>query len=71
MVLYKELNANYLLIDDNDAKNFAETQSINCMGTLAVLIDAKDAGLIDAMRPLFKTLLENKRYYSISLLNRI
>jgi predicted nucleic acid-binding protein len=71
MVLYKELNANYLLVDDSDARIFAEKESINCMGALAVLIDAKNAGLIDALRPLFKMLLENNRYYSYSLLNRI
>jgi predicted nucleic acid-binding protein len=71
MILYKELNANYLLIDDSEARVFAEKESINCMGALAVLIDAKNAGLIDALRPLFKMLLENNRYYSISLLNRI
>jgi predicted nucleic acid-binding protein len=71
MALDKVLNAHYLLVDDSDARVFAEKQSINCMGALAVLIDAKNAGLIDALLPLFKMLLENNRYYSISLLNRI
>ena len=71
IVLYKELNANYLLIDDSEARTFAENHSINCMGALAVLIDAKNAGLIGALRPLFEMLLANNRYYSILLLNRI
>jgi predicted nucleic acid-binding protein len=71
MVLYKELNANYLLVDDSEVRVLAENQSINCMGALAVLIDAKNAGLIDALRPLFKMLLKNNRYYATPLLNRI
>jgi predicted nucleic acid-binding protein len=56
MSLYEEINADYLLVDDGKARNFAENQSIRCIGTLGVLVRAKNAGLIDALRPLFKTL---------------
>lgn len=71
VILYKELNANYLLIDDKKARNIAENFNINCIGTLGLLSIAKDKGLIESLRPLFLIFLSNKRYYSIDLLNTI
>ncbi|MGM0579975.1 MAG: DUF3368 domain-containing protein [Bacteroidota bacterium] len=71
VILYKELNAEFLLIDDKKARNIAENFDINCIGTLGILSVAKDKGLIKELRPLFLTFLDNNRYYSIKLLNKI
>lgn len=71
VILYKELNADFLLIDDKKARKIAENFDIKCIGTLAILSLAKDKGLINELRPLFKTFLENNRYYSIKLLNKL
>ncbi|MGM0479370.1 MAG: DUF3368 domain-containing protein [Bacteroidota bacterium] len=71
LILYKELNADFLLIDDKKARKIAENFEINCIGTLGVLSVAKDKGLINDLRPIFKTFLENNRYYSIKLLNKL
>lgn len=64
VILYKELNADYLLIDDSKAKKIAESLALNCIGTLGLLIVAKQRGLIEEMKPLFEVFLKNKRYYS-------
>lgn len=71
VILYKELNANFLLIDDKKARKIAENFDINCIGTLGILSIAKEKKFINELRPLFKTFLENDRYYSLKLLNKL
>ena len=71
VILYKELNADLLLIDDKKARKIAENFDIKCIGTLGILSVAKDKGLINDLRPIFKTFLQNDRYYSIELLNKL
>lgn len=71
VILYKELNADFLLIDDKKARNIAENFDINCIETLGILSVAKDKDLIKELRPLFLIFLDNNRYYSIKLLNKI
>jgi predicted nucleic acid-binding protein len=69
--LFKELNADALLVEDKDARQFAELNGITCVGTPGVLVFAKRKGLISALRPLFSELLAKNRYFSVSLLNQI
>lgn len=69
VILCKELNADLLLIDDKKARKIAENFDITCVGTLGILSLARSKGIIKELRPLFKTFLENNRYYSIKLLN--
>lgn len=71
IILYKELNADFLLIDDKKARTIAENFGIKCIGTLGILLAAKDKGLLKELRPAFVTLLKNDRYYSIKLLNTL
>ena len=69
--LYKELSADFLLIDDKKARKLAENFDIKCIGTIGILSIAKEKGIIKELRPLFETFLIKKRYYSINLLNSI
>lgn len=71
VILYKELKADFLLIDDKKARNIAENFGIRCIGTLGILSVAKNKGLVRDLKPIFKTFLENNRYYSIKLLNKL
>lgn len=71
VILYKELNAQFLLVDDKKARKIAENFNINCIGTLGLLVTAKNKGIIKTLKPLFKVLLENDRYYSLNLLNAL
>ena len=71
VILYKELQADFLLIDDKKARKIAENFGLNCIGTIGLLAVAKDKKIISELRPLFKIFLQNKRFYSITLLNAI
>lgn len=71
VILYKKLNANFLLIDDKKARHIAENFDIKCIGTLGILAKAKEKGFIKELRPIFISFLENDRYYSIKLLNNL
>jgi predicted nucleic acid-binding protein len=71
LILYKELHADFLLIDDKKARNIAENFGINCIGIIGVLSIAKDKGLIEKLKPLFEAFLQNKRFYSVELLNAV
>ncbi|WP_446010432.1 DUF3368 domain-containing protein [Candidatus Electrothrix sp.] len=71
MLLYKESDADFLLIDDRKARKIAENFGINCIGTLGILSVARNKKLIPALKPLFEMLLANKRFYSNGLLNSL
>lgn len=71
VILYEELNADYLLIDDNKARIIAESFDVNCIGSIGLLVKAKQKGLINDLRPVFKKWIEEERYFSKKLLNRI
>lgn len=71
VILYKELQADFLLIDDKKARIIAENFDLNCTGTIGLLSVAKDKKIIEKLKPIFENLLKNKRYYSIKLLNTI
>lgn len=71
IILFKELQADVLLVDDKKAREVAELLGISCTGTLAVLLRAHGKGLINELRPLFLTLIRGNRYYSKILLNQL
>jgi uncharacterized protein len=71
VVLYIEQNARFLLIDDKKARKIAENFKVKCIGTLGLLIAAKNAGFILELKPLFLKLLQNNRYYNNLLLNQL
>lgn len=71
VILYQELDADFLLIDDKKARNIAESWGLNCIGTLGVLSVARKRGIVDKLKPIFEKFRDNKRYYSVRLLNVI
>jgi len=71
LILYKELQADFLLIDDKKARKIAENLEINCIGIIGLLSIAKDKGLLVMLKPIFETFLKNKRFYSVELLNAV
>jgi len=44
-ILYEELKADYLLIDDNKARVLAESFNMNFIGTLGLLCKSKTKGI--------------------------
>jgi uncharacterized protein len=71
VILYEEMQADYLLIDDNKARLIAESFNINCIGTLGLLLKAKQKGFITELKPIFEKLIQAGRYFSKRLLNDI
>lgn len=71
LILYNELNADFILIDDKKARNIAENFGAKCIGTLGLLSVAKDKKLITELRPIFEEFLRNKRFYALNLMNAI
>ena len=56
IILYKEKNADFLLCDDKKAKKFARNFGVNVIGSLGVLLKAKEARLLDELTPLIEKL---------------
>lgn len=71
VILYEELQADFLLIDDNKARIIAESLDVNCIGSIGLLIKAKQKGLITELKPIFENWLSVGRYFSKKLLNKI
>lgn len=71
VILYEELNADFLLIDDKKARTIAESFDLNCIGTIGLIIKAKHKGFVKELRPIFEMWLKNERYFSIKLINKI
>jgi len=71
VILYKELQEDFLLIDDKKARSFAESLEVRCNGTIGLMSASKEKGFIKNLNPLFLELLQNKRFYSVDLLNSV
>ena len=71
IVLYKETNSDLLAINDLKARGIAHALGIKIIGTLGILLLAKDKGLIQEIKPLMEKLRKNGAYVSNSLYNRI
>jgi len=62
IILYKEQNADYLLCDDKKAKKFAKSFGINVVGSLGVLLRAKEEGYIKQLTPSIDRLRDSTIY---------
>ncbi|MGI9212054.1 MAG: DUF3368 domain-containing protein [Methylococcaceae bacterium] len=71
MLLYKELDADYLLIDDKRGRKVAAINQIKTVGSLGVLLQAKRAGLIASIAPLLAQLDASPVFISRRLLETV
>ena len=71
IILYQELQADYLLIDDHKARIMAESLDVNCIGSIGLLIKAKQNGMIIELKPIFEKWISLGRFFSKKLLNKI
>lgn len=71
VTLYNEINANYLLIDDNKARQIAESLGVSCIGSIGILIKSKELSYIDNLRDTFEIWYNSGRFFSKKLLNEV
>jgi predicted nucleic acid-binding protein len=71
MVLYKQLNANRLLVDDRRARKVAELNQIKIIGSLGVLLLSKKEGHITNIKSRIAIIKNSDIYLSEELLQRI
>jgi uncharacterized protein len=71
MLLYKEVNANKLLIDDKRGRKVAKINNISTIGSLGILIAAKQAGLIMEVAPLIAQISRSLIYLSPELIKTV
>ena len=67
MLLYKQINADWLLIDDKRGKKVALINKIKTIGSLGVLLTAKKKDLITAVKPKLDLLAKSNLYFSPDL----
>ena len=71
IALYKDINADFLLIDDRRAKSFAKLNDVNVIGSIGVMILAKELGKVETIREDLEKLLNSDVFISKSLISRV
>jgi len=71
ITLYKELDADVLLIDDNRAKKYASLNGVKVIGSLGILIKAKEEGHIEKVKPLLDEIQKSEVYISMKLIEKV
>jgi predicted nucleic acid-binding protein len=69
MALYKKLDADKLLVDDKRARKLAQLNGMNIIGSLGVLLIAKEKGLIEKIKPYVDIIRESDIYVKEELIN--
>ena len=67
--LAKEHRAQFVIIDELKARQHAARIGLPFRGTVGVLLEAKEEGLVDAIKPLLIQLRDNGIHLSESLIN--
>lgn len=71
ITLYKMLDADVLLIDDNRAKKYAVLNGVRVVGSLGVLIKAKEKGYINRVKPFLEEIMKSEVYISDRLMAKV
>jgi hypothetical protein len=71
MLLYKEVTADYLLIDDRRGRKVAKINQIKTVGSMGVLLQAKRAGIIPFVAPLIEQITASPIFMSENLIQTV
>jgi len=71
MILYKEVAADFLLIDDNRGRKVAKINQIKTIGSLGVLLQAKRLGLIPLIAPLLEQISASPVFMGADLIRTV
>ncbi|HIE01361.1 MAG TPA: DUF3368 domain-containing protein [Thiotrichaceae bacterium] len=69
ILLSIEIEADVLIIDERLGYKIAKSQKINAIGTLSVLLMAKQQKLIESVKPLLDEMIQKGRWYSRTVYN--
>jgi len=64
IILAKEINADFVIIDENIGYRFAMSAGLTAIRTLSLLLRAKEKGDIEQVKPLMEELVAKGRWYS-------
>ncbi|WCL50643.1 DUF3368 domain-containing protein [Leptospira sp. GIMC2001] len=70
LVLAKEIFNSVLLINDKKARKIAKLENVKFVGTLGILISAKEKGYVDLIKPLIEKLEIERIHLSKELINK-
>ena len=71
MLLYKEVAADYLLIDDRRGRKVAHINQIKTIGLMGVLLQAKRLGLISQVEPLLAEIAASPVFIGAGLIQTV
>lgn len=71
MLLYKQLNADKLLIDDRRGRKIAKINKIHTIGSLGVLLAAKNKGLLTEVLPSLMKLNKSSIFISPDVIQSV
>lgn len=71
IALAAEITCDYLVLDDSDARRFAEKLGLPVIGTIGLLVIAKNRGFIPLLKPYFDRIQQTNFHISPALLERV
>jgi predicted nucleic acid-binding protein len=71
MLLYKQISADKLLIDDQRGRKVAKINQISTIGSLGVLLTAKEKGYVEKVSPLLRQIEKSDIYLSSQLIDMV
>ncbi len=71
MALYKKLGADRLLVDDKRARKLAKLNGINTIGSLGILLLAKEKRLIERIKPYIEIIKESDIHIKKEVINYV
>lgn len=69
MALYRKVSADKLLVDDKRARKIARLNGFKTIGSLGILLAAKNKGLIDKIKPYVEKIAQSNIYIKQELID--
>ena len=71
IILASEISADAILLDDNKARIVAQSMNLNPIGTIGVLLELKDRGIIPEIKPYLDKVIKYGFRISFDLYNKV
>lgn len=71
IILAKEIQADVAIIDEKEGRKYAKNMGLNCVGSLGILLKAKQEKHIETLKPLLASIQSNGIWISDTLIQQI